>query len=248
MSAPAPGAAAGDLAAPPVVFRQSVALLAKNFEYASPEHGDVWSFDFEPLAERFTPGQYVHFRLEEPGLEKPVRHISFASAPSEPCLRFCFHLRAQSDFKQALARLEPGAAVTLFKYKGAFTLPAEPPVGGAVLLAGGIGIAPFRSMLRELQLQGSAASWPWPALSLLHVSREGFLYEPELAALPLAQRRCGRADFAAALEQQVQARPEALYYIAGATGFVNSVRQELLALGIPGDAIRLDDFEGYDEL
>ncbi len=241
---------------PQPVFRQSVALLDKHFEYASPGHGDVWSFNFEPLSERFVPGQYVHFKLEDPDLDKPVRHISFASAPSDPQLSFCFHLRPESPFKQALARLEPGQRVSLFKFKGAFTLPAadtDEARRPVVLVAGGIGIAPFRSMLRELRI-GEAArpaahrAGDWEALSLLHVSRDGFLYRDELGALPLRQQTSGREGFGPALEALARQQPDALFYIAGATGFVNAAREQLARLGIAEAQIRLDDFEGYAEL
>jgi ferredoxin-NADP reductase len=174
-----------------------------------PEHGDVWSFRFAsetPLA--FLPGQYVHLKLLDPALEKSVHHMSLASAPGDPLLQFTMHMRADSPYKRSLAALDTGGSAALFKVKGEFTLPeAYRPV---VLIAGGVGVTPYRAMLRHVAQTGRSL----PA-TLLHVDRGPHLFAAELAVLPARQHRIGRGELDAQLVLAAAAQPDALYYAAG---------------------------------
>lgn len=75
------------------------------------------------------------------------RVLSIASAPGEDELRVAFNVPpTASTAKRALAALEPGAELTATRVFGDFT----PPRRGTetLLVAGGIGITPFLSMLR----------------------------------------------------------------------------------------------------
>jgi ferredoxin-NADP reductase len=151
-------------------------------------------------------------------------------------------------------RLQPGDSLTVFKIKGGFVLPhdqlqleaTEAPAAESLqpvaLIAGGIGITPFRSMLRDI----SQRRLDLP-LSLLHVSRDEFLFQPELEALPFEQRRVSRVALHGELDRLATAQPSALFYAAGATSFVQSVQAGLVVRGIEPERIKLDDFEGYLE-
>jgi NAD(P)H-flavin reductase len=61
------------------------------------------------------------------------------------CTRF-----RDSDFKRSLAELPVGAEVEVEPRKGAFVLPDDAS-RQLVFVAGGIGITPFRSMLRYIE-------------------------------------------------------------------------------------------------
>jgi len=202
------------------------------------EHGDVCTYAFrpeQPLA--FQAGQHVH--LSAPGVEvsKPmVRHMSVASAPGDPLLQFSMDLSSHSDYKEAFRRAQPGQTSQIFKIGGAFTVePGE--AQPLVFIAGGIGITPFRALIRHLEQTGRPRAW-----TLLHVSRDAFLYQEELSCLPFPQVRVGRPQVEGQLERLVAESPLARYYLCGSKNFLEGLYRAIQALGIPEGHIKTEDF------
>jgi ferredoxin-NADP reductase len=113
---------------------------------------------FDLLGEEvdFVPGQYFFVTLPDVGHqdEKGLRrHITVVTSPNEKgVLGFATRMRA-SAFKRSLDELPVGAEVEVEPPKGSFRLPddASRPL---VFIAGGIGIAVFRSMLRYIREEG----------------------------------------------------------------------------------------------
>jgi ferredoxin-NADP reductase len=111
---------------------------------------NIWSFWFEPNEPlSWTAGQFIRIELPhpEPDAEGTRRFFTIASAPYERRLQICTRL-TDTTFKRALAALEPGGSLRLI----------DPPAGDfiwqpsaqpLVFVAQGIGITPFRSMLRQ---------------------------------------------------------------------------------------------------
>lgn len=97
----------------------------------------------KPLA--FVAGQHGIFRIA--GVTGR-RSFSLASAPEDPRVVIATRLQSRSDFKLALAALRPGDPVTLNGPILNFTLRDTPD--DVVFLAQGIGITPFRSILRHI--------------------------------------------------------------------------------------------------
>lgn len=114
------------------------------------EAGDAISFFWKtntPLT--WKPGQFLYYTLELPESDPRgnVRHFTISSTPTEEFVRLTTKI-SQSGFKQALNRLEPGARVVGTGPRGDFVLPDPPSTELQVFLAGGIGITPFRSMIK----------------------------------------------------------------------------------------------------
>jgi ferredoxin-NADP reductase len=101
----------------------------------------------KPLA--FVAGQHGLLRIA--GV-KGRRAFSLASAPEDPEVMIATRLQSRSDFKLALAALKPGDPVTLNGPILDFTLRGTPD--DVVFLAQGIGITPFRSILRHIAAAG----------------------------------------------------------------------------------------------
>src|SRR5690349_15824858 len=98
----------------------------------------------------FAAGQAVNLTLVDPpetDAKGSSRTFSIASGPSESTLQIATRMR-DTAFKRVLGSLAPGAALKIRGPMGKFILP-EDPSRPVVLLAGGIGITPFMSMLRE---------------------------------------------------------------------------------------------------
>src|SRR5580692_12035492 len=107
------------------------------------------AFYFErPEELEFEAGQFFNFTLLSPGetdLEGNTRTLSIASAPHERNLMVATRLRTTA-FKRTLNSLPLGSELLLQGPFGWMTLPRN-STRPAVLLAGGIGITPFRSLV-----------------------------------------------------------------------------------------------------
>jgi ferredoxin-NADP reductase len=111
------------------------------------------SFDLLGEEVDFSPGQYFFVTLPDIGYQDDRglrRHITVVTSPNEKgVLGFATRMR-DSAFKRSLGELPVGAEVDVESPKGNFVLPenASRPL---VLVAGGIGITVFRSMLRYIR-------------------------------------------------------------------------------------------------
>jgi ferredoxin-NADP reductase len=96
-------------------------------------------------------------RLALPGVDDPwgaVRTFSLSSSPTEKEHLTVTCKITDTPFKQALARLRPGDRAEVFGPLGAFLFDGSRP---AVFIAGGIGVSPFRGMLRYAADTGSTS-------------------------------------------------------------------------------------------
>ena len=128
-----------------VTSRAVTSVLQNRREVAQ----GTMAFRFEkPPGWVFTAGQYLDLTLVDPpetDAEGNTRSFSVASAPGEDTLMVATRMR-DTAFKRVLKTMSIGGSVTIEGPSGDLTLPVDSsrPV---VLLAGGIGITPFRSML-----------------------------------------------------------------------------------------------------
>ena len=216
----------------------------------------------KPPGFSFKAGQYMDLTLVSPPEnddEGRTRSFSICSAPSDPMLSFTTRLR-DSAFKRVLMKLPVGSEIQAEGPHGDFTLhrKLERP---AVLLAGGIGITPFRSMIREALHRGNGRK-----IVLFYSNRRPedapFLDEfkstaeqhPSFRFVPTMSRpesskvpwkgRTGQIELSL-LREQLQDIENPMYYIAGPPGMVAALRDLLAGGGIQDDDIRTEEFSGY---
>ncbi|TRO54986.1 FAD-dependent oxidoreductase [Candidatus Bathyarchaeota archaeon] len=105
---------------------------------------NVTSFRFpRPAALEYKAGQFFFITVKADGKELK-KHFSFSSSPTEKThIEFTKKL-TDSDFSTALKALKPGDWARIDAPYGKFTLEGEHKKIG--LLAGGIGITPFKSI------------------------------------------------------------------------------------------------------
>ena len=96
---------------------------------------------------RFYPGQYASIGFKSNGRPSPMRCFSIVSSPNKPD-EMQFAMRVYGDFTRSLAELENGNSVFVHGPFGNFVIDKQYD-RNVILLAGGIGITPFMSMIRS---------------------------------------------------------------------------------------------------
>ncbi len=94
----------------------------------------------------FQPGQYAAISFKRRGRPTPARCFSIVSSPTDQS-KLQFSMRSRGHFTKALSNIKEGDEVSVRGPFGGFVLDVQRDTD-AVLLAGGIGITPFISMIR----------------------------------------------------------------------------------------------------
>jgi glycine betaine catabolism B len=114
---------------------------------------DTYLFTFQHAGNfRFTPGQYMEWTLPHRKTDDRGnrRYFSLASSPTEPnpmiAIKF-YH--PSSSYKSALLHMQTGEKIVAAQLTGDFVMPKnlKKPL---VFIAGGVGMAPFRSMIKYI--------------------------------------------------------------------------------------------------
>lgn len=222
----------------------------KNFKYKAGQAADV------VLRSDLFPDS-----RSDLGEGKMSQTFTLASSPEDKTLQFAMRIRG-SLFKKKLLSLRAGDKVKLEGPFGSFTLHAYEN-RPAVFIAGGIGITPFISMLREIfsfrkvkPSENYDSRSNLEKLFLFYSNRteedapflgelrgyanrhENFVFVPIFSALS------GRIS-KKLLKKQIGKVKNQIFYIAGTLGFVTAMREAVLALGVQEDNIRTDEFPGY---
>src|SRR3989338_5783837 len=111
---------------------------------------EMSSFFFQrPLHLDFKPGQFMRLslNLSHPDERGSGRFFSIASSPTEKDYLMITVKTSPQIYKKTLLNLMPGNKIQISLPYGVFTLKPEEPQP-YIFLAGGIGISPFRSMIR----------------------------------------------------------------------------------------------------
>lgn len=221
------------------------------------------AFHFEkPPGFAFKAGQAIAWTLLDPPEtddEGATRNFTIASAPVEADLMIATRMR-DSAFKRVLKTMPLGTEVRIVGPFGSLILHPD-AARPAVFLAGGIGITPFRSMLRQ------AAEQKLPhQLFLFYSNRRpedaAFLEElEELEKENINYKVIGTmTDMARSnrvwrgetgfinqemLTKYIGDLAAPVYYIAGPPAMVAAMRLALSKANIADDNVRAEEFSGY---
>jgi predicted ferric reductase len=225
---------------------------------AQPAGGDVTRLVLRPLGHaglRFAAGQFAWLSTARSALLTEQHPLSIASsAEPAPDGRLEFAIKALGDWsRDVVPRLRPGDRAWVDGPYGAFT-PDGVRADGFVLVGGGIGLAPLRSMLLSFRDRGERR----PVTLIVgsrNRSRACFADElDELArVLPLRLVRVFEEPEAGAeqglltaelLARHVPApRDRLAFFICGPGPMMSAMERELPALGVAPAQVRTERFD-----
>jgi glycine betaine catabolism B len=113
------------------------------------EGTDIMTFKFTKKGyPKYKAGQFAFFPLDNVNNDSkgPVRHFSLTSSPTEGVLMVSTRIR-DTPYKQRLSAIQEGEQVKVSKAQGNFVL-HDDYSKPAIFLSGGIGVTPFRSMIK----------------------------------------------------------------------------------------------------
>ncbi len=203
----------------------------------------------------YKAGQYLMYSLPVEDPKGNIRPFSLASSPTEDFLLFTTKLTG-SVFKNTLATLKKGDVINARGPFGKFVLENSPK---HLMIAGGIGITPFRSMIKY-----AVDTKTKQQITLLYSNKipEEIAYRDELEKWQKQNKflrviqtitrpeesneqwsgRTGRIDDALIKEHS---DVDTMFYVCGPPGMVDAMLELLKQIGIPEERIRLERFAGY---
>jgi Na+-transporting NADH:ubiquinone oxidoreductase subunit F len=207
----------------------------------------------KPVNFNFIAGQYVMFGIQD-GDDKLTHALTIASAPCQEDLEFIMR-STDSVFKKVVEGMESGDDVYISNAMG--SLIQGDKSEAVVFLAGGIGVTPFRSMLRQAECEKSKQQF---ILFYSNQSEKSTVELEEFKNISLENYKAiftftgpvkdkqqfdvGRIDIAM-LKKYIPTLLDHVYYIVGTSSFVDDMTDMLEDNGIPRSQIKIESFGNY---
>ena len=222
---------------------------------------DIWQFEFEkPANYSFLPGQYNEYHLPVSQNEDDNRRwFTNSAAPVEDVIRITTRINEHSsEFKKKLFSLTTGSTIEHKGPMGDFTL-LQNKNTPLLFIAGGIGITPFRSILKQL-----ASSGEHRQITLIYGARtpndfvfgelfdqierdwgESFRYV-KVASEPDERWRGLNGQITdKIITDSSRKLASSVVYVSGPEPMVDAFEPRLIGLGFQKDNIKQDWFPGY---
>jgi len=217
-----------------------------TFLRSEPEASNVKTFHFQkPEGFTYTAGQYQTWKLSPEGEpnDDQAHWFTISAPPSADTLTISTRV-TDSAFKQKLNSLQAGDKITAEKVEGDFIWEDDQEV---VLIAGGIGVTPYHSILLERDHGGKKLN-----ATLVYGNRDDQVVfrdefdelqtrHPELKVVYLIGEKL-------TAESLLKAAPEIrdrLTYLSGPEPMVDAIGDDLKAHGVTN--LKQDWFPGYNE-
>ena len=219
--------------------------------------GTASSYRFEdPKGLPYKAGQFFVIDITDSQGEKLRHHFSFSSSPTEKGYLEFTTKHSDSDFKKALRKLKVGDVVLIKGPYGKFIL--EKGIEKIAMLAGGIGITPFRSICKYLIDKKYAVN-----IILLYGNHreEDILFKNEFDEMQslnrnlkvvhtlLEQPKSWKGDTgfidSSLVQTEIPDYNERHFYICGPPQMIEAMEKILSELNVPKTQIKKEVFTGY---
>lgn len=220
-------------------------LTLKERNQLSPDTFDFIFTPDRPLV--YAPGQYLEWTVppKDSDSRGNRRYFTLASSPTETNIHVGVKFAdPSSTFKETLLSLTPGQTISAGQLAGDFTLPANRHQKLA-FIAGGIGITPFRSMVKYLVDRNETRP-----ITLFYQakSEDEFVYRDVFTAAEKIHIHTLYSVMRLSpglITRELPDYLERVFYLSGPQTMVNSYKQLLLDLHIPRYRIKTDYFPGF---
>lgn len=235
----------------PLIAREEVAEGTMAFTFHTQNSGYT-----------FKAGQHADYTLINPlttDSEGNTRTFSFVNSPLDSNKIVITTRMRNTAFKNNLRDMPLNTLVKVSEPMGRFTLHKDESIP-AVLLAGGIGITPFMSIIETAIREQTQHK-----ITLLYSNRTiasaAFLDKledlskthPNVTFVPTLTDESADAAWQyergtitmAMIQKHVPAVNEAIFYVAGPPAMVNAMTELLETHGIAEERIKTEDFAGY---
>ena len=222
------------------------------------ETPDVKSFKFGLEEQKFSyrPAQFLYLSLDPENAGSDSRPLSISSSPTEDFVMVSTKI-SKSNFKQRLDNIRVGDIVAIKGPIGTFILKED--AKEILMLCGGIGITPFRDMIKY------SADKKLPVkITLIYSNNtpDDIVYKNEWPVFETEnpnfkvvhtitgysgndwKGKTGKIDEKMIMEF-CNGFNSALFYVCGPPAMVNSMFELLVKMGVPGPNIKVERFVGY---
>ena len=228
-----------------------------------PLASNTFGFWFEPSSKiRNIPGQFLEWTLPhaKPDSRGIRRYFTMASSPTEDMVLLATRIIPEnstdkkmfsSSFKKALHSMKVGDEIIVSEPKGEFVLTTDPDRKIA-LIAGGIGITPFRAIVKWL-VDGKISR----DIILLYSNKspediafkELFDEGVKSAGLRVVYKNTDATGFIDEkfIKSEVPDHQDRLFFISGPEPMVEAMTKILQGMNISKSNIKQDFFPGYSE-
>ncbi len=221
-----------------------------QFMHSKKTAEDIYSFYFQnPDKLRYVAGQFIELTIEHenPDSRGTKRWFTLSSSPTEELLCITTKISDKhSSYKKALQNLKQGSSVRISESMGDFILPKDASIP-IVFIAGGIGITPYRSMIKWLHDTKSRRSIEllYFAVDESHIAFREDISQPFVARTFVTDGTKLSFDLLSSYITDVRDKH---IYISGPEKMTESFVAELLSSGFTKQTIITDYFPGYTEL
>lgn len=224
---------------------------------------DTLEFVFAPERKlAYEPGQYMEWTLPHDGADArgSRRWFTLASSPTEDNLRLGIKFYDDgSTYKKAMLKMDHNTPIVAAQVAGDFVMPSDTDKK-LVFIAGGIGVTPFRSMLKYMidtdekrpvrVLYAARSEADFAYREIFEEARRQLGVQSYYFVSDSKSKITKPDTFNAVLDKQaitqlVPDYAECMFYISGAHPMVEALQEILAELGVHASHIKVDFFPGY---
>lgn len=214
------------------------------------ETKDIVTFIFEPeIPMKWVAGQYLIYSLphNKQDIRGKMRFFTISCAPFEknPAITTRISKNKGSSFKNALDNLKIGGVIEAKGPDGDFVV--DNPNKKHVFLAGGVGITPFASMIKQLDFEKKPIN-----ITLFYTGKNDFAFREAFDKIQKKHKEfkiyyLNERINKDILKQKLNNFKDFIFYVSGSDPMVEQVEKLLLQLGVKKENIKADYFSGYKE-
>jgi ferredoxin-NADP reductase len=197
----------------------------------------------KPEGYTFISGQATDVSINKPGLEDDLHPFTFTCLNSDDHLEFTIKIyKGHNGFTEKLLDINPGDELIIHEVFGAINFK-----GPGLFIAGGAGLTPFISILRQLKKDGQLAG---NKLLFANHTEDDIIINDELNEMLgekhidiIAEPKSGKPGkhVDKNLLKQHLMDEDQYYYICGPDPFVAQIKDDLVDLGVPKEQIVIEE-------